>query len=92
MGLIGGTLLYYIVCFCARVALDDMGHIEGTLLYYVVCFCDRVALDDMGLIEGTVLYYVVCFCARVALGGPHTLQSEEILKRPVFVLEILKSV
>ena len=25
MGLIGGTLLYYIVCFCARVALDDMG-------------------------------------------------------------------
>jgi hypothetical protein len=39
----------------------------------------RVALDDMGLIEGTVLYYVVCFCARVALGGPHTLQSEEIL-------------
>ena len=25
MGLIGGTLLFHVVCFCARVALDDMG-------------------------------------------------------------------
>jgi hypothetical protein len=41
------TLLYYIVCFCARVALDDMGLIGGTLLYYIICFCAIVALDDI---------------------------------------------
>jgi hypothetical protein len=41
------TLLYYMICFCARVALDDMGLIGGTLLYYIVCFCDRVALDGV---------------------------------------------
>jgi hypothetical protein len=61
------------VCFCARVALDDMCLIGGTLLYYIFCFCARVALDDMGLIGGTLLYYIVCFCARVALDGSESL-------------------
>jgi hypothetical protein len=55
MGLIGGTLLYYIVCFCARVALDDMGLIGGTLLYYIVCFCARVALDGPHRRDTTIL-------------------------------------